>query len=872
MMFVANHGSCPNHRYSSEMSVATLTELKTALSTNTSVCVCITNSIVVTETVVIAADKDVLLYGGMVGIALDGDETNQIMTSTGNLTIENIVFKNGHVVGNGGAISTSGGTLTLTNVIFTGSYAIYGNAGCGGAIYATSTVVTIQGCTFTGNHGNYYGGAIYLERGSLSGSASAATITNSTFSDNYSTYDVTAVCFGGAISSSMDLRVEGSFFSKNNAGGEVNNVGNGGAIHFTTGNLTVVDTIFSENTASYGAAVWFDGDVFITNQSSFFRNVAHSESEGSDIFMQTGFLSCPDTADSVICTDSSVSALAIVGGPAASICYVCGLCNPGKYSTKNDNGFNCYDCPSGKTSNLGASTCNNCAAGKHATAPGSAQCNICGLGKYSDTGGVVVDCTACPENTFNADNATSAFYHDSINSCEPCSPGATSVAGTTTSCIVCSPGKYAGKSSCDSCPAGTFTSTSASTVCLFCNIGTYNVNVGSSSSNDCTPCTFGFTTKNVKSVSSADCVSLTVVSYNNSSTSLISITPTALGVIGLILLQVIAGLGAFAVNMRKGTHAVRIHHFKGATVMALLSGEWFTTVVVILHLFDNPDFVIYGILLIISRSIQMIICTFILALVFGSDSMRRRSDLSELLDNKHMAQKSKLYALISIFVLININAVVMFPWRNSAFSRASQGLPNMSLLVLHRRLSIIMSVLSVSILIPYLLYQKSVGIGSIFAYINVISHLVYITAMCIEYFLLTNSICECTTAIEEDIKNGGVSTKTTDMDIDMRPSEIELGSSKKTTTITDDKCSSITMNPILSKSVVSSRQTGEIKRQLAVFMQEQEQKNADTSFILEKILAAQLAQVQAPEQEQEQEQEQTISDIAANLSTEIMRT
>ncbi len=170
------------------------------------------------------------------------------VSSTGNLTLDNLTVANGRCNGscatdltNGGALyntgvvsitnsqfetniaSNAGGSiytgapgssLTIDNSTFLGDTAF--PSGAGGAIASEGSTVTIRNSTFSKNATNSAGGAIY------SANSTVLTITNSTFSDNTASGNI-----GGAIYNGSTATITNSTFSGNNSfsinGATINN-------------------------------------------------------------------------------------------------------------------------------------------------------------------------------------------------------------------------------------------------------------------------------------------------------------------------------------------------------------------------------------------------------------------------------------------------------------------------------------------------------------------------------------------------------------------------------------------------------------------------------------------------------------------------
>ncbi|WP_187781891.1 choice-of-anchor Q domain-containing protein [Gimesia chilikensis] len=142
-------------------------------------------------------------------------------------------FNGPHHLSDGGAIF-SYESLSLQDCVFTNNEAVVE----GGAIRSSGDLTVID-CTFTGNTTGYYGGAIYNLIGAL-------TVSNSSFDTNTSRH-------GGAIynyGSSADLSINNSVFSENVA------ETNGGAIENESNSVLITGSEFVENSARDGAAVF----------------------------------------------------------------------------------------------------------------------------------------------------------------------------------------------------------------------------------------------------------------------------------------------------------------------------------------------------------------------------------------------------------------------------------------------------------------------------------------------------------------------------------------------------------------------------------------------------------------------------------------
>ena len=200
--------------------------------------------------------KDVTLLGN--NQKIDGNNLGGIfnVNSGCTLTLMGVTLINGNAE-NGGAIYNNGGTLTIVNSNFLNNTATKS----GGAIYNDGGSMTVTGSTFDGNDltdrsvNGYGGAAIYTKNGDV-------LISTSTISNNLK--DI--VHRGGTGAYTGDL---------SNA-----------AVSNRNGALTVTDSIFENNSGSYGGAILSDGDAsnLIVSGSTFNNNFAFNG----------GAIYCPD--------------------------------------------------------------------------------------------------------------------------------------------------------------------------------------------------------------------------------------------------------------------------------------------------------------------------------------------------------------------------------------------------------------------------------------------------------------------------------------------------------------------------------------------------------------------------------------------------
>lgn len=157
--------------------------------------------------------------------------------------------------------------LTFTNGVAKPSQ--YSGMYDGGAIFFKGGNLYLVNDIFNRNSANDYGGAVYINKGLDMNSGELygayAEITNCTFNNNYAKYD------GGAIGLyDCDVLVINSTFNTNSAkyGGAI-------SILIGMGNLTVINSTFSKNTASDSAGA-LEIEALNTYNTRYFANIINS--------------------------------------------------------------------------------------------------------------------------------------------------------------------------------------------------------------------------------------------------------------------------------------------------------------------------------------------------------------------------------------------------------------------------------------------------------------------------------------------------------------------------------------------------------------------------------------------------------------------
>ena len=219
-----------------------------------------------------SADSPVATIAKAVEIAKN--KSGEIIINEGTYTESNIVLDSdvalsitgiGNVVVDGNASSNSifilhGGEATITNINFRNNKARYGgaimvNSGTGTSRNFADINLTIDQCTFK-DIGNNRGGSIYAwyVKGNM-------IITDSEFINSTASGWGGAICVGySAVSDGLNLEIDGCTFE--------NCSGNNGAAGYLQANaITVTDSIFNHNVASYdsGAMQIYNSTATIDN-------------------------------------------------------------------------------------------------------------------------------------------------------------------------------------------------------------------------------------------------------------------------------------------------------------------------------------------------------------------------------------------------------------------------------------------------------------------------------------------------------------------------------------------------------------------------------------------------------------------------------
>jgi len=237
-------------------------------------------------------------YGG--AIFLGGNSSDSL--------IDHVIFDTNYATLNGGAINWNSTGGALTNTLFIYNYAgQYGAALCRGE---NATKGYGYNNTFQENHADIAGAALAWM------GSDEISITNYTFIDN------TADVSGGAIYVSPDAngcKVIDSKFYGNNV---TNNIsGQGGAIDWMGADGSVIDSIFTNNNAFNGGAIYVGSTTGSTNisNSNFTRNNAFNDGGAINLIASSVTLNLTNFIDNT--AKNNAGALHVGGNAKANYVY-----------------------------------------------------------------------------------------------------------------------------------------------------------------------------------------------------------------------------------------------------------------------------------------------------------------------------------------------------------------------------------------------------------------------------------------------------------------------------------------------------------------------------------------------------------------------
>lgn len=230
------------------------------------------------------------------GSTVTGIEGGGIFTE-GNLLLDNVQFTNNIATSSttytttGGALAANGANVYITGGSFDTNEAIHK----GGAIYAENSTLAIQSSTFSNNVADYFAGGIYASESTVtiddsefttniavsSGAAkfenSDVAISNSEFDSNESTTSYV----GGVLLSDTCATIDSSTFTGNTSSSTAGALYAEATTYDTACSVDIIDSVFEQNTAAAGGAVYITTNVISEISGSTFTENSVTGSGGA---------------------------------------------------------------------------------------------------------------------------------------------------------------------------------------------------------------------------------------------------------------------------------------------------------------------------------------------------------------------------------------------------------------------------------------------------------------------------------------------------------------------------------------------------------------------------------------------------------------
>jgi hypothetical protein len=255
---------------------------------------------------------NVILTNNVANADGGGVVLENVVNSTGTLTVTNSTISNNHSGDAGGGIDTDGmGTVTITNTVITGNTDI--NQGAGvyidaiqvGTVFVSANA-TLTGTTVSNNQAINTG--ITASGGGISNAGNGIiTISNSTVANNFSGGS------GGGFSDENNagtLIVSNSIFLNNSA------VGSGGGIQEGGPSTTITNSLFQGNTSSAtGGGLFLNGVAVSLQNNTLVGNTALGGGGGAEI-QTSGIGTSATTITNSTFTGNSSTGNAAAGGTA----------------------------------------------------------------------------------------------------------------------------------------------------------------------------------------------------------------------------------------------------------------------------------------------------------------------------------------------------------------------------------------------------------------------------------------------------------------------------------------------------------------------------------------------------------------------------
>ena len=261
----------------------------------------------------ITVDKEITIVGAE-GIKISGNDLARVfkVTDGATLTLNDVTICDGAAEKGAGVYVDAGATLNANDVTFIDNVAVKR----GGAIYSEGTVnvdtavFDKNDITFRSANDDNGGAAIYNNGGTLT--VNNANITNNLLDivirDGNDGHLINAVVFTNG-----DATITDSYFA--------NNTGSWGAGIYVTGDatLTVSNTTFEGNNATFGASIYDEGAKIIVDNCTFNDNNALGVGSPGTSSTQAGAILVMSSGASATITDSKFNRNTARTGGAVSI-------------------------------------------------------------------------------------------------------------------------------------------------------------------------------------------------------------------------------------------------------------------------------------------------------------------------------------------------------------------------------------------------------------------------------------------------------------------------------------------------------------------------------------------------------------------------
>jgi hypothetical protein len=161
----------------------------------------------------------------------------------------------------------------------------------------------------------------------------------------------------------------------------------------------------------------------------------------------------------------------------------------------------------------------------------------------------------------------------------------------------------------------------------------------------------------------------------------------------------------------------------------------------------SMNFKAYTLSLLGVRMVNALVAFYLLTGVYGSKGHQNTTTYANNLDRKHLllGMHAKLYAVTSFVVLLEVQLIAFLPWLNSPFTRMSMGFPNFSVYRIVSIETILGSLATISLQIPFLIARTGNPLTRGFSWINIGISCMKLFLAIITHFLKTSSLVDAST-------------------------------------------------------------------------------------------------------------------------------